>query len=678
MRTRWQAMQARADSGMKTLEACGRIAVVLAVCGGCRMMSHAVCRGVTYHVDATYGSDDNTGASPEAAWRTIARVHRQALQPGDSVLFKRGEIWREELAVPTSGSAGDPLTFGAYGVGARPEINGADVITGWGRYGNHIYVAKVRSEVKQLFVDGQRQVRARWPNTGWQSIRADSDSRSLYSTSLTQPQGYWAGAMLSVKTQLYWIETRTVTASSEHTIRWDRGLEHGTPKTGYGFYLEGKVSEIDVPGEWCHDSGKVYLMLAEGDDPSLHVIEGSVRDYGIRVLYRRYVEVEAIALKYQGESGMSIVQPDHIHIRDNAILFPNAYGIEVYSPDSSEEGASIRISDNQIRGAGETGIHVWGSHSCDIVQNEVVDIASEEVSPRWGNGIWVGATKSLWISGNRIDRVSYSGIYADAESAVVSRNVVSNCLLSLGDGGGIYTAGHHTSFQIANNTVGSVVGNLEGTPYSGSKGTGVGIYLDEIASGYTVAGNVVFDCDLGMHLHNAFHNTVIHNVLYDNNTGIELLENGVQPNFMHDNNLYNNVFFCAQPHQRVLAEDSEYASPDTMGKYDYNLYYSPYRDDVIGYARQWGRQKTYTLDAWRAFSGQDRHSVAQDPCFVDAASHDFHLISGSPCIDAGLDVGLKEDFEGIPIPQNVLPDIGVFEYRDVRGQTPPLARGQVK
>jgi len=55
-------------------------------------------------------------------------------------------------------------------------------------------------------------------------------------------------------------------------------------------------------------------------------------------------------------------------------------------------------------------------------------------------------------------------------------------------------------------------------------------------------------------------------------------------------------------------------------------------------------------------------NIETDPLFVDAANGDYHLRAGSPCIDAGTDVGLTQDFEGNPVPQGKAPDIGVYEY----------------
>lgn len=51
-------------------------------------------------------------------------------------------------------------------------------------------------------------------------------------------------------------------------------------------------------------------------------------------------------------------------------------------------------------------------------------------------------------------------------------------------------------------------------------------------------------------------------------------------------------------------------------------------------------------------------NITSDPLFVSAS--DFRLQSGSPCINAGIDVGLETDYLGNPI--RGLPDIGAYEW----------------
>jgi PKD repeat protein len=81
--------------------------------------------GSVYYVDSAYGSDSASGLSVGEAWRTIAKVNRSVFNPGDQILFKRGDVWYEQLTVPSSGTSGNPVVFGAYGSGDKPKIWGS-------------------------------------------------------------------------------------------------------------------------------------------------------------------------------------------------------------------------------------------------------------------------------------------------------------------------------------------------------------------------------------------------------------------------------------------------------------------------------------------------------------------------------------------------------------------------
>ena len=69
-------------------------------------------------------------------WKTIAKVNGSRFNPGDQILFKRGDIWKAQLTVPCSGKAGTPLTFAAYGNGNKPIITLRDFIPGWNSAGS--------------------------------------------------------------------------------------------------------------------------------------------------------------------------------------------------------------------------------------------------------------------------------------------------------------------------------------------------------------------------------------------------------------------------------------------------------------------------------------------------------------------------------------------------------------
>jgi hypothetical protein len=99
--------------------------------------------GTTYYVDASEGLDANDGKDPGRAWKTVSKVNGSTFNARDRILFKRGEVWRETLTIPSSGTVGNPITFGAYGTSATlPTFYGADTVTGtWTNSSGSIYWA---------------------------------------------------------------------------------------------------------------------------------------------------------------------------------------------------------------------------------------------------------------------------------------------------------------------------------------------------------------------------------------------------------------------------------------------------------------------------------------------------------------------------------------------------------
>jgi hypothetical protein len=74
----------------------------------------------TYYV-ANNGLDTNPGTITQP-WATINKVNNTNFSPGYSVLFRRGDLFRGQLYIPTSGSAGGGyITFGAYGTETDPK-----------------------------------------------------------------------------------------------------------------------------------------------------------------------------------------------------------------------------------------------------------------------------------------------------------------------------------------------------------------------------------------------------------------------------------------------------------------------------------------------------------------------------------------------------------------------------
>ena len=86
--------------------------------------------GTTYYVDAQNGNDNNNGQYPlsmggsDGPWRSISKINNTTFAPGDSILFRKGQVWTDGPLEPLNGGApggtitiqetvvGEPFSFG--------------------------------------------------------------------------------------------------------------------------------------------------------------------------------------------------------------------------------------------------------------------------------------------------------------------------------------------------------------------------------------------------------------------------------------------------------------------------------------------------------------------------------------------------------------------------------------
>ena len=82
--------------------------------------------GTTYYVDSNGGNDSNEGTSEGKAFQTLEKVNTLDLEPGDTVLLKRGSVFEDQALKFTkedSGTAEAPVKISTYGEGEKPKIN---------------------------------------------------------------------------------------------------------------------------------------------------------------------------------------------------------------------------------------------------------------------------------------------------------------------------------------------------------------------------------------------------------------------------------------------------------------------------------------------------------------------------------------------------------------------------
>lgn len=76
----------------------------------------------TYYVNASGGLDSNDGLSETSPWQTISKINGFPFMPGDQILFKKGEIWTDQLLITRKGAFSNPITYSSYGTGNKPII----------------------------------------------------------------------------------------------------------------------------------------------------------------------------------------------------------------------------------------------------------------------------------------------------------------------------------------------------------------------------------------------------------------------------------------------------------------------------------------------------------------------------------------------------------------------------
>ena len=153
---------------------------------------------ITYYVSVS-GNDAANGLTESTAWKTISKINGGTFSPGDSILFRMGDVWRETLTVPSSGSSGSYIVFTSYGTGAKPRILGSTKAISWSDQGSNVwksatsvfdpYAGGFSTEIFFEEIDGSVTWGVHKTNTG--SLVAEHDwtwaSNNVYVYSASDP-----------------------------------------------------------------------------------------------------------------------------------------------------------------------------------------------------------------------------------------------------------------------------------------------------------------------------------------------------------------------------------------------------------------------------------------------------------------------------------------------------------
>ena len=401
----------------------------------------------TYYVDCAASNDKGAGTSPETAWQTIDRVNRSKFKPGDSMLLKRGCTWREQLGVIWSGSAGSPITFGAYGSGAAPVLDGSDLITPgspWAATPSTASVVYHRSGVttgpKVVLYNGTKLTENNGATTGVGSNEWDWDSNVLYINVGGDPSG--GTVEIGQRDYVVWIGSYSYVVLDGLSVR--------------GANLE------DVHIEGTH----ITVQNCEASNSALH------------------------GLIMASTSADNLITGCNIH--DNGQINGEGSGVLIWK-DAATSGHENVISHNSIYDNSQFGIYVVSNY-CIIEHNHVYDNGNTTQMCS-GIEIWNGdndgyaqhnSVRYNLVSGQESGYTDGEGIFLDDYSAnnTVCYNLVYGCRAS-----GIATLGSNHDLICNNTLYGNGTG---GASADRAAGISVGASGNGAVNNITITNNVVY------------------------------------------------------------------------------------------------------------------------------------------------------------------------------------------
>ena len=653
-----------------------------------------------------------------------------------TINLKEGEEWREQLTIGASGSAAYPIIIRSYGDDVAPIINGADEETGWSAVAdseayvqdndtgtNDEYWFRIITPTtnqpnngSEIRVEFTASTADSMPITG-ASIGVRSGSTDDFTTTPTRikfdsgsnGKTISAGATAwsdwitydfdtSVEHLVHVHVTTTPTARDKENYlsgtyfkqtAVDETLEQtvtGSSNNAHLYYLSGMetrtvntyskawaTSEVVVVedgdiltwggstttlgvSEFYADGTNLFVRCSDSADPDEHTMQVAARACIIWTL-KNYVTMDGIHSKYSKQSGMGITTSTNCIIQNCTITSPRSTGLGTWG---GGECAPVSFLNNTLTKVGREGMYfnddTLTSGTSTISGNTITDTGWDFPGEAEGDAIDVKLrnTGTINITDNTISWAASgmptmfgrTGIVS--QSAVnISGNTISNFYTR-----GIYVAAGSSVLRNKLSSAVTVTGDLTFIRTAGT----TSINYNILSSTATVSGTeigILFGAEVATV-------NVYNNCIHRMERGIQA-DGDVTTSSNMKNNIISEYSGLAYRFTNVL----------TGVTIDYNCVYTTDGGAKTG---RWGVDEETTWADWKTTSGQDGNSINEDPTFTDAANGDFTIQVGSPCINAGTDVGLTTDYTGNIV--GALPDIGAYELIGAIATIPPMMSGE--
>jgi len=344
--------------------------------------------------------------------------------------------------------------------------------------------------------------------------------------------------------------------------------------------------DVDSANDWFWATNVLYVYYEEDPDGAVD-IEASVYTQCIVMDTKDYITIQDLHLKNANVSGINLKEPcTYCQILDNTIEYCATYGVKLEDANNDHNTIDGNTISNTRLINGCVGIQLFSS-SNNTISNNTSSYCYDSIK------LSAGSADNI-IKNNTVHHSVDDGM--DIIGAGTDDNIIRYNLAYSNGNSGIKVHDNADSNEIYYNI------SYENTPYQ---------YQDD-------AGG------------NSWYNNVGYKGVAASATG--LLIGSSATNVTAKNNIFLDCTKCIYK-----------TTGSTLTSIDYNSYY-PDGGDYFHFDGS-----SYDFEDWQTNSSQDANSLITDPHMIDPANGDFTLQFGSPCIDAGVDVGLTEDYVGNPV-----------------------------
>lgn len=309
-----------------------------------------------------------------------------------------------------------------------------------------------------------------------------------------------------------WSSSTTAVKSfdvSKNQLTTESASYYGFATTGRYYYFN-VLDELDVPGEWYLDrkNGMLYLYPTEEIRGSEITLSQMVDDM-VKIENCSYLTIRGMEIGNGRGNGILIDENSHHILIDACHIFGLATrGVDIMG------GHDNGVTNCEIQSIGAGGIFMKGGDKLTLTHcnNYAINNHIHNFGIRvrtYESGIDINGT-GMHAAHNEIHNSPHIGIRLSGNDNLIEYNNLYDLDKETGDAGMIYAgrdwtySGHVIRYNYLHDTQ---------NPYPKSFGP-FGIYIDDMASGFHVYGNIVKNVgDRSMHFGGGMNNLIENNVI---------------------------------------------------------------------------------------------------------------------------------------------------------------------